>query len=196
MGRVRIYDAESTAISIRERFTAKKISNKINFPFSWPNQLQHVGDSISVAYSSDKWKEEGDLELYKHIAESRNSCLIRKGLLRDRKDPGKAWDTIGPMVSFEHTPMPKHFALLAFFEELDLRLFTEGTNSDPEFGPGETGHVQVVVGHAYLGGSKILWSKTSNKSDQPFLFVYTEKEGPLIIIVGDELDIESEGIVG
>ncbi len=197
-GRVKVYEARDIAKSIRETFTAKKAREEIRFPFHWPQRMQHVGDSESIGYSSDKWKHAGQFELYKHLAESPNKVLVKNGFLRDREDPQKPWPTIGPVIDFSDVPMPKEFACLAFFEEINLRLFVAGTDERPRFGKRpDDGVVQVEVGHAYVGASKIMWSvDRPTAKDQPFLFVYTEKEGPLMMVVGKELDVEADGIVG
>lgn len=195
MSRVRVYEAEHIAREIRETFTAKKVQRKIKFPFNWPTEMQHVGDSLAVAYSSDKWKDDGSYELYKHLAESRNRALCKEGFLRSMDNPSNPVPTIGPVVSFTDVPMPRDFAVLALFEEVDLELHTKGTDDNPQFGRG--GVVKVTVAHGMLGGSKIVWSAIDpDLDDQPFLVIYTEKDGPLMVIVGDELDIEADGIVG
>jgi hypothetical protein len=195
MGRVRVYDSEHLAKNMRETFTDKKSTKRTKFPFTWPDTWQNVGDSLAIAYSSDKWADEGDLTPYKHLAESPNRAFCVPGFLRDMDNPKKEWPTIGPHVSFEDVPMPKHFAVLALFEEVNLKLHTKGTDEEPRFGRGDEGVVKVTVGHATLGGGMIRWSEESSRGDQPFLFVYT-KSGPLMLIVGEELDVLADGIVG
>lgn len=196
-GRVRVYDANEVARGIRETFTAKPVRETISLPFTWPTQLHNVGDSLAVAYASDKWKKDGDMELYKHLAESRNRVLCLPGLLHSYHDPSEKWAMIGPMVSLADVPMPKHVAILGLFEEANLKLYTGGTDEDPEFGDEEDdGVVKVAVKHGMLCASMIRWSEVSNQPDQPFLAVYTEDEGVHMIIVGDELDVEKDGIVG
>ncbi len=200
--RVRVVDARPIARSLRETFTAKDVRAETELPFGWPTTLQHVGDSLAVAYASDKWKQDGDFDLYKHVAESPNRVFCAPGFLCRFDKPGEAWPTIGPRVSFVDVPMPKHFAVLALFEEADLRLFTDGDDDAPEFGGGDEGIVKVVVKHAILGAGKIRWSTTSKgRKDQPFLFVYSEPKGNErggvhLFIVGEELDVERDGIVG
>lgn len=197
MGRVRVYEAEDIARDMRETFTAKKVSKQVRLPRGWPAEMQDVGESLAVAYSSDKWKSDGDLELYKHLAESPNHALCVPGFLRNMDSPGKAWPVIGPTIDLSELPMPRDFAVLALFEEANLRLYTKGTDENPRFGrKASDGCVKVVVKHGMLGGGKILWSRTSRRKDQPFLFVYTEADGPLVIIVGQELDVLADGIVG
>jgi hypothetical protein len=191
--RVRLYDAKEEAAKIRRTFTDKPVKGDRTMSFGWPEIWQHVGDSLAVAYASDKWKKDGDYELYKHLAESRNRALCRPEFLVDHHNPTGRWPTLGPMVSFRTMVMPRHFAVLGYFEEADLCLHTLGTDRHPEFGPGKNdGVVQVKVKHAKLGASKL----RKGSSERPFLFVYTDDGGPLMFIVGDELDIEKDGIVG
>lgn len=203
--RVHVYDAEPIARSIRETFQAKPVKERIELPFKWPTRLQHVGDSVGVAYASDKWKNEGDYEIYKHIAESRNRALCAPGFLHLYEKQSEKWPAIGPMVSFEEDVlMPKEFAVLAYFEEANLILHSRRVKNRPAFAknPDDDVVVKVFVKHGVLGASKMRWSEVEpGKEDQPFLFVYTEPTrsdagGVHMIIVGDELDVEKDGIVG
>jgi hypothetical protein len=196
MSRRRVYEANEVAEGYVQKFHARPVREEHDFDFDWPDALQHVGDSLAVAYASDKWKNKGDFELYKHLAESPNRAYVKKGLLRDW-DSEKPVRTIGPMVSFERVPMPKQFAILGYFEEANFRLHTSGTARQPYFGEHEDdGCVAVAIGDAWLGASKIRWSEVSDRDDQPFLFVYTKSEGPLILVTGEDLDVEKDGIVG
>lgn len=200
MSRVRVYDAADMAREMTETFKKRGVEEERKFPWKWPQRMQFVGESLAVAYSSDKWEKEKRNErkwtLWKHIAESRNRALCKDGFLRDFDDPSRAYPTIGPDVDFAHTPMPSHFSILALFEEANIQLHTGGTDEEPELIEDE-GIVKVTVKHGFLGGSKILWSETEEGGkDQPFIFVYTVKDGPLMLIIGDELDIEADGIVG
>jgi hypothetical protein len=123
---------------------------------------------------------------------------VQPGLLRDEYKPNKAWPTKGPTVSLASVPMPQHFAVLGLFEEINLQLFTKGTNRSPAFSDDkDEGVVGVRVRHGMLGGSYIRWSELyDNEKDQPFLFVYTRAAGVCIIVVGDDLDVHKDGIVG
>lgn len=202
--RVRVYDARDLARSMAETFKDRPIEHEETLPFDWVPVLQHVGDSLAVAYSSDKWKPKGatgkrDWELYKHIAESRNRIFCDPGILRWSNAPGSAIKTIGPNVSFYDVPMPDSYAILALFKEANVRLHVGGSNSQPQFGKhADDGVLTLTVKHGLLGGSKIRWSKATGgrRKDQPFIFVYTEDDGPLFIILGEELDILKDGIVG
>jgi hypothetical protein len=199
----RVYDAQDLAIGMTERFNDRPWEYREELPFSWPTYMQNVGDSLAVAYASDKWKPKGkngkrEGELYKHLAESRNRALVQPGLLRDEYKPNRKWPTKGPMVSLSKVPLPQHFAVLGLFEEIDLQLYTKGTKRNPAFSDDkDEGVVGVRVRHGMLGGSYIRWSKLyDDEKDQPFLFVYTRASGVCIIVVGDSLDVKKDGIVG
>ena len=201
--RPRVLDAREIARGYRETFADRPVEYEQKLPFSWPMLMQHVGDSLAVAYASDKWQKPGSgengkrfVELYKHIAESRNRAFTVPGLLHDFYKPGSSWPSIGPYVSMKGMPLPQHFAILGLFKEADLQLHTHGSDDIPEFGESDDeGIVKVTCGHAMLGASKILWSEDGGK-DEPFLFVYTERDGVLMFFVGEELDVEKDGIVG
>lgn len=202
--RRRVVEAADMARNMRERFAARDVEYEEQVAFSWPSSLQNVGDSLAVAYGSDKWQDRGitgrrKIELYKHLAESRNSVYVRRGLLYSYpyvNDGGrKVWPTIGPMVSFAGMPMPAHYAIIGSFEEANLRLYTHGTSRDPQFGRGDEGVVAVTLSRAKLGASKIMWSSVGSRRDQPFLFVY-DSSGVQMIVTGDKLDVERDGIVG
>jgi hypothetical protein len=194
---MRIVDASAAAQALRETFTDKKSKKRSAVKFSWPAELQHVGQCLSVAYASDKWKDDGDYELYKHLHDGSapNQALCARGILRFYENQSKAVPVIGPVVSFATLPMPREFAVLGLFEEINLRLFTSGSDERPKLGRGDSGVFKVMFKHAHLGGSVIRWSVDGHDRDQPFIFVYDD-EGVRIIVVGKDLDIERDGIVG
>lgn len=205
-----VYDAEEIARGYRETFAARPAEMRHEVSFGWPAVLQNVGDSLSVAYASDKWekkKKDGSrfVELYKHLAESRNRALVLPDLLRDEDAMDQSVETIGPLVSLETVPMPQHFAVLGLFEEASFQLYTAGSDASPRFGRGQDdGIVRVEVRHGMLGASKMRWNEVEpyraqrhrEDFDQPFLFVYTESDGVMMIIIGEQLDVTRDGIVG
>ena len=193
MGRVRIVDTLELAKNTRRTFTKKEPKELREYPWTWPTQLQHVGDSLAVAYASDKWKDDGDYELYKHLAESRNRALCVPGFLAPLGSQDK-YPVYGPMVDFTGVTMGKHIALLGYFEEADLQLHVGEHDGHAYLGDKNEGVVRVMVKHALLGGGVM-------DGDRPFLVVYSEPRdndpgGVHMIITGDELDIEADGIVG
>lgn len=215
--RPRVYDAEHLARGYREAFAARHVEVRTEFRFGWPAIMQNVGDSLAVAYASDKWERKRadgnrSVELYKHLAESRNQALCLPGLLRDEQAPEREWEAHGPLVSLSDVPMPQHFAVLGLFEEASLKLHKATRSGRPVFGKEpDDGVVRVEVRHGMLGASKMVWNEVepyaSARSaellegleptdfDQPFLFVYTE-DGVLILVVGERLDVTRDGIVG
>jgi hypothetical protein len=195
-GRVKVYDSQEIAKNLRETFMDRPAKGETDLPFGWPNTWQHVGDSLAVAYASDKWKTPGKYELYKHLAESRNRVLVRPGFLHDHYSSSASWPVIGPSVSLSGTPMPKHIAVLGYFEEADLQLHVGGSDERPIVGKGDEGCVKVSVGHALLGASHIRWDVRGGRKSQPFLVVFSKTGGPFMLIVGVELDVERDGIVG
>lgn len=216
--RRRVYDALSAATKMREDFADRPVERRERFRFGWPLVMKNVGDSLSVAYGSDKWERpnrrgQRKVELYKHLAESRNRALCVPGLLRDERDPNRPWETTGPLVSLDGAPMPRHFAVLGMFEECNLKLYTAGTDRSPRFGRGrDAGVVRIEVRHGMLGGALVQWNQVEPYArerreaelrdepvvdyDEPFLFVYTPEDGVLVIVVGERLGIARDGIVG
>lgn len=201
--RRRVYDAYDIAKDMRETFADRPVERIESHDFDWPVAMQNVGDSLSVAYASDKWQPKDargrrEVELYKHLAESRNQALAAPGVLFDHDDPNEPWPVRGPMVRLSDVPMPRHFAVLGLFEEINLMLYGAGSDKRPRFRSNpDDDIVHVRVRHAYLGGSKILWSREDQGAeDEPFIFVYTKEAGVMFVVTGDELDIERDGIVG
>lgn len=193
---------EDIARRMVNTFKDRPVEYRVDLSFTWPNQLQNVGDSLAIAYNSDKWEKppRGKRKWtdYKHLAESRNIVFVRKGLLYDYHNPSKSWPVVGPMEHFRDVPMPNGIADLGLFEEADLVLY-EGIDEDgePYFSDDEDENVvKVTIRHAKVGGAKIRWSKVGPYEDQIFLFVYTEKQGVHMIIIGEELDVLKDGIVG
>jgi len=200
--RVRVYDAREDAIAMRETFVNRAVEYETDFPFHWPGVMQNVGDSLAVAYASDKWKPKNkrgrrELELYKHLAESRNHIFSVDGVItfpKKRKSGYERYPVLGPHVEFYDVCMPDAFAVLGLFEEANVQLYTEGSDEAAGFGEHEDdGVVTLTVRHGMLGGAKMI---TRPGYFKPFLFVYTASGGVYFLIVGDELDIEKDGIVG
>ena len=202
--RVRVFEAAEIARNISTTFKDRPVEYEEEFSFDWPDVVQQVGDSLGVAYASDKWKPKGksgkrEIEVYKHIAESRNRIFAVPGVIRAEGDLGRTLKTIGPYVSLAKSSaggrllMPESFAVLGIFKEANVVLHIEGTDDEPEFGDHkDDGVITLSVKHGMLGASKM---KVDGQLT-PFLFVYTPEDGVYFIIIGEELDIEKDGIVG
>lgn len=194
---VRYVDAEEEIVAMRERFAHRPVERSVTYDFDFPPQMRAVGDSLAVEYQSDKWKDFGPngrrpTELWKHLAESRNRVLALPGVICD-PDLNK-WPTIGPLVSLDGAPITRQQAYIGLLEGLCLKLHTAGSNARPEFGKHEDdGVIHLRVKHAHVSGILIKWARRVAK---PALVVYTAHDGVMFLIVGEELAIERDGIVG
>ena len=194
MSRLRTYDAEAEAKKISETFKAKPIKKRVELPTDWPSRMQHVGENVRIDYDSDKWKKDGDFEQYAHVAESRNRCLVKPGFLAPFASPSKKFPVHGPIVDFCDAPMPKHVAMLARFLGVNILLnapWTPGTAP----ASGEQ-HVHVQVKHGVLLGGEFQWSKVGLGKNEPFVAVYTEHDGIVMMMMGDRFSIEKDGLTG
>jgi hypothetical protein len=101
------------------------------------------------------------------------------------------------MIAVEDVPMPGHFAVLGLFLEINLQLYTHMSKGRPRFSSDDEGTVATKVRHGLVGGSRIRWSQVEpGVKDELFLFIYTQSQGVLAIIVGDQLAITKDGIAG
>lgn len=167
-------DELERAHEMRETFVDRPPSKETQVPWEWPETMVYVGDCEGIMYVSDKWKKRrGDTEDYKHIAEADQYVLVPEGFLHDYHT-GEPLDMEGePMVLAPD--MPQAFAELADIYGVQIR-FLEG----------EIHEVQIAK--AKLGGAY-------HKDFGPFVFVYND-DGVHIIICGEELAIEKDGITG
>jgi hypothetical protein len=203
MPQLKVYEAEDLARDMVRTFNDREVERREHFPLSfWPPELQNVGDSLGIAYSSDKWQPKDaagrrQMERYKHLAESRNRAFLRPGLLVDADEPESSWPVYGDLYSFDDVPMPEHFAILGLFLEINLQLHTGMRNGRPAFSSGDEGIVATKVRHGMVGGSQIRWSQIEpGAEDELFLFIYTKRQGLLAIVLGEELAITKDGIAG
>jgi len=194
MSRVRVYDAEAEAKKTREVFTAKPVRERIELPVDWPRYMQHVGENVRIDYDSDKWKKDGDYEQSAHVAESKNRCLVKPGFLAPFDAPTKKFLVHGPVVDFAEVPMPKHVALLARFLGVNLRLNKPWTPGTAPTSGDQYVHVQVK--HGLLLGGEIQWSRVGMGKTEPFVFVYTDHDGVVMMMQGDQFAIEKDGLTG
>lgn len=176
------------ARKLREAFYDRPVERQTTVPWQWPRAMREVGLNLSVMYASDKWKRRGDKEDYKHLSEGKQWVLARPGFLRQYNHPDRAVPVAGPTVDLG--PMPDSFAVLADILGVQVRLYERGglqgyrLPSDPK-----AGYHQVVIPGAKLGAARF------PDSGDTFLIVYT-KAGVDLLIVGEELDVKKDGIVG
>jgi hypothetical protein len=184
--------SRADAIDIREKFIDAPAKNEQAMRWRWPKVMQEVGEwragSGAVMYASNKWQKNPKTVIdYKHLAEGPQRLLVLPGFLRDYHRPGSKLRVMGPMVELD-APMPDAFAVLAPILGIQASLYDEGTDEDPK-ASGESLY-QINIANATLGAAK------HPVTGQVFIFVYTEREGPLCLITGDSLGVEKDGIVG
>lgn len=182
---VEVTDTEEDALDMYERFHDKPSKRQVKFDFSWPTHVQEIGEAKAQMYRSNKWKANPkDFEDYKHIAEAFQLCYATPGFLRDYAT-GKSLPVHGPKLEVQG-PMPKHFTILAPLIGIQIRLYDKNESLPPR----DENLYEVVVPRGMLAGAR------HPKTGESFLFVYTKTHGIGMIITGDELAVEKDGIVG
>jgi len=186
MGRARVVDTRKDAEDIFRTFHARNSAREVTVNWTWPSAMIEAGVGQAEMYSSNKWKLDlKEYEDYKHIAESPRLAYIRKGWLRVGDRPAQLE---GEEVGFE-PPMPKHFAVLGKLLGIQVHLFRRGEDG-ALYLPKDEELYEVRVRHGMLGGAR------HPDTAEPFLFVYTKSDGIGMIITGDKLRIEQDGIAG
>ena len=184
MTRRRVVDTSADAESMRKTFMDRPHTRHTELPFEWPESMQEIGVGHAVMYRSNKWKKNpSQTEDYKHIAESKQTVYVTPKFLRTWENPNKPIEVHGPMVELER-PMPKHFAVLAPLLGFQLQL------NGPDGKPDPDGYYEVTVAHGMVGGA------IHPETGEPFLFIYTRTDGVHMLLTGEELDVEKDGIVG
>jgi len=176
-----------TARALRETFYDRPVEREQTVPWQWPRRLREIGTCQSVMYSSDKWKKKGDREDYKHVAEGPQWVLARSGFLVHYDSPRSALPVVGPMIDLG--PMPDSFAVLADILGVQIQLYERGGEEGYRLPDGDDNLFQVDISRAKLGAARF------PDSGDAFLIVYTSA-GIDLLIVGKQLDIEKDGIVG
>lgn len=177
-------DTERVARRIYEDFHDKPSRRRVKFDFGWPKVFQEVGRAEAQMYRSNKWKKNPrEFEDYKHIAESEQRCYVVPNVLVDDKtrEPLK---TYGDLVEFED--LPTHITILAALIGIQVRFY----DSRKRLPRGDKNLKELFLPQGMLGGARFV------DSGEAFLVVYTKNAGVVMIITGEELDIEKDGIVG
>jgi hypothetical protein len=197
--------AVERAAEIRQDFMDAPSSRIDRVRWRWPTRFQHIGEVDAVVYASEKWdgggpgsvsyaevlknpwrveayRAGGRLHSYKHIAESHQDLLVVPGILGDGdEDPSgrTPLSVYGDVVTL-HGEMPDAFAVLAPALELQGRIFT----ADGDLGP----TVELD-----LEGS--LWGAAPLSDGGVMLFNY-DQTGVRLAVLGDDLEVKKDGIVG
>lgn len=169
---IRIVDTEAVSKQIRETFHQSPSKKRIPLSFSWPTEMRRIGTSRAIMYFSDKWgKTQG--EMYKHRSEA--PCDVYLSPM------AKIYDEDGyEIVEGEYDSvsgqMPKHIAVLGKSLGIQVKL--------------DSGRkVQIDFAGAVWGAAK------NPDTGETFLVMFTPRE-VLMVVVGDSLGVERDGIVG
>jgi hypothetical protein len=180
-----VKDTEPEARKMFQSFHAKPSKRRIEFDFGWPSEVQEIGQAKAQMYRSNKWQSNPkETEDYKHIAEAPQQCFVVPGFLRDF-ETNKPLAVYGEVFELD-SPMPEHITILAPLIGIQVRLL----DKRGRLSQGEEGLYEIVVPGGMLAGAN------DPKSGDPFLVVYTKKGGVHMIITGDKLNVEKDGIVG
>lgn len=182
-------DSLREARRIRETFTDRPPERVETFNWDWPQSMVQVGTCEAVMYASDKWRQAGDMQDYKHVAEGPQVLLVAPGFLREYESPRTKLPVCGPEVELDG-PMPDAIAVLAPILGVQTKLYVDDGGGDYYLPNGDESLYQVDIANAWLGGAK------HPATGQTFLIVYTKRGGPCCIVTGEILDIEKDGIVG
>jgi hypothetical protein len=174
---------EREAVELRETFTDKPAVEKKLLSWGWPKTVREIGTAMAVMYRSDKWRKKGDFEDYKHICESPEPWTLYATPAFDLNMP-----VHGASEPIPKGWMPENIAVLAFFLGIQCRLY-EKRGKELFLPTGDDGLHQVTIPKARLAAAR-------TKEGDLFLTVYTEARGPLLLVFGQELDVEKDGIVG
>jgi hypothetical protein len=178
-------NTEPQARRMFETFHDKASRRRVSFDFGWPTTFQEIGQAKAQIYRSNKWKKNPrEYEDYKHIAESSQTCYAVPGFLRDF-ETNEPLDVQGELVDLDEQ-MPEHITILAPLLGIQVKFYDE-RGKLPQ---GDRNMYEIMVPNGMLGGANF------PETDQPFLVVYTKQGGVHMIIVGEKLDIEKDGIVG
>jgi len=186
---VRVVDSKDVAKKTFETFYDRPSRRELPLEFGWPKRLQEVGVGRAEMYSSNKWmKNLSEFDDYKHVAEGTRTIYAEPGFLRVGEHPSRPMPVVGPMAEFEE-PMPKHFARLGPLLGVQIRLYDRDDKGEIYVPGGDERVYEIQIARAMLGAAK------HPATSETFLFVYTP-DGVHMILTGDKLSIEKDGIAG
>lgn len=166
------------SIKIREDFHDKPHSRQQKVSWKWPTKLIEVGDCEAILYTSNKWQKNPRKTVdYKHVAEGPQKLLLRP----DIQFSGDEKEFFGPTINMRGE-FPDSFAILADSMGIQARLYSDDS------GKKYSGYVDLKFPRSKLGAGKF-------DDGGAFCFVY-DSSGVLAVVIGKELDILKDGIVG
>lgn len=185
-GRVRVVDTRDLARRDREVFHDSRVRRQIQLSARWPRKLIDIGEGWGILYHSDKWKTE---DQYKHLTEStfrqvgqseRSSTwrMLVNASFQMSFDRGGDIRKNASMVEVYQVEgdMPKHVAYLG--EYLGL----QGILND-----GRVVHVEIPGAH---------WAAARVPGDEDHAVLIAYSSSIHFVVVGPQLGIEKDGIVG
>lgn len=186
--RARIVDTKDVAEKTYRTFYKRGSSYEVEVANQWPSRLQEVGAGKAELYRSNKWQKNlKEYEDYKHVVEGSRTLYVVPGWLVHYGQPSKKLDVCGPYVTLEG-PLPRHITRLGPLLGLQVHLFQEGAAGEPRLEP-DQGYYEIAVAHASLAAAK------HPKTGDTFLAIY-DRHGIHAVLVGGELGITADGIVG
>lgn len=187
------------ARAMREVFQDDKSKVAYAMNHTWPTRYYEIGQGRSVAYTSNKWKDEDDFEDYKHVAESPNQTFVTDKFLRaarkrrsDLRPNGGEYPECYAEVEFP--PTVAELAPFIFFEARPIESYLGNNEIVLAAEAIQVGIPGCILYGCYAkppGGS---WSRKSSLI--PFLAVIHKTDGVMAIITGKRLDVKKDGIVG
>jgi len=190
------------ARKMRETFQDDRSDVSYRINANWPTTFYELGQGRSVAYTSNKWKDEDDFEDYKHVAESPNQTWVTESFLRHARARNRGLRPNGgeypmsqPMVEFP--PTVAELAPFIFLEARPIESWSDsGTRRRIVLARDavQIGIPGCVVYGCYARPPSGSWSRLSSLI--PFLAVIHKRDGVMAIITGHELDVKKDGIVG
>lgn len=186
--RRRIVDAQEQARDLRETFMDRGMRRVRRFDWDWPRSLREVGTCLAVMYSSDKWRQPGNYVDYKHVSEGPQLLYTRPGFIVGQD--GLPMDIPGPEVEIGGE-LPDTIAMLAPILGIQCQLYQAEDGDAGYYLPnGDEGIYELAIPRAKLGAVR------DPRSGKAYLVVFSDSEGVLCLVTGDELDVLKDGIVG
>lgn len=165
------------SIRIREDFYDKPHRQTQKVSWKWPTKLIEVGDCEAILYTSNKWQRDGKMIDYKHVKEGAQKLLLRP----DVAFHGDEEEYFGPYIDMRGE-FPDSFAVLAKSLGIQARLYAD--DEGKTYGE----YVDLKFPRSMLGAGKF-------DDGSAFCFVY-DSSGVLAVVIGEELDVIKDGIVG
>jgi hypothetical protein len=173
MGRVRVIDTFDLAKRDRETFHDSPVQKQVQLKARWPKTLLDIGRGYGILYRSDKWKT---IDNYKHLRESDWRILVNPSFRMTWSDGSVDIRKTDLVETFDVAgSMPKHVAYIG-------KCFgVQGILND-----GQIVHIEIPGAH--WGAVRVPGEK------QAVLIAYSNAID--VVVVGEDLGIEKDGIVG